>query len=111
MGIPITNGLNVNAPFPADLRTHVGTGMPYASKEAMALAEEDYLFDGLQVHDNDTHITYEYVIENNNMSVCTVTSDVWKSDEHYFKNEKRKIIYYEYESKYPHAGSGKRIQF
>lgn len=64
MGIPITNGLNVNAPFPADLRTFVGTGMVYASKEAMALAEEDYLFNGLQVHDNDTHITYEYVIEN-----------------------------------------------
>jgi TPP-dependent pyruvate/acetoin dehydrogenase alpha subunit len=52
-----------------------------------------------------------FIIENNNKSVCTVTSDVWKTEELFFKNEKRKIIYYEYESKYPHAGSGKRIQF
>ena len=27
------------------------------------------------------------------------------------KNENRKIIYYSYTSKYPHAGAGKRIQF
>ena len=25
--------------------------------------------------------------------------------------ETRKIIYYQYETKYPHAGAGKRIQF
>lgn len=52
-----------------------------------------------------------FVIENNNKSVCTITSETWNSNELYFKNEKRKIIYYEYETKYPHAGAGKRVQF
>jgi len=52
-----------------------------------------------------------FVIENNNKSVCTVTNEVWKNNEPFFKHEKRKIIYYEYETKYPHAGAGKRIQF
>jgi TPP-dependent pyruvate/acetoin dehydrogenase alpha subunit len=58
---------------------------------------------------HDLPITF--VIENNNKSVCTITSEVWNSNELFFKNETRKIIYYEYESRYPHAGSGKRIQF
>jgi pyruvate dehydrogenase E1 component alpha subunit len=58
---------------------------------------------------HDLPITY--IIENNNKSVCTETDKVWNCNELYFKKEKRKIIYYEYSSKYPHAGSGKRIQF
>lgn len=58
---------------------------------------------------HDLPITY--IIENNNKSVCTITTEVWNTNELFFKNEKRKIIYYEYESKYPHAGAGKRIQF
>lgn len=51
-----------------------------------------------------------YVIEDNGKSVCTVTSEVWKN-RLYFENENRKVIYYQYETKYPHAGGGKRIQF
>jgi pyruvate dehydrogenase E1 component alpha subunit len=51
------------------------------------------------------------VIENNGKSVCTETMKTWNYSEPFFKNEKRKIIYYEYITKYPHAGAGKRIQF
>jgi|TARA_R110000782_G_scaffold61465_3_gene126594 pyruvate dehydrogenase E1 component alpha subunit len=58
---------------------------------------------------HDLPITY--VIENNSKSVCTETKSVWNTDELYFANETRKIIYYEYQTKYPHAGAGKRIQF
>jgi TPP-dependent pyruvate/acetoin dehydrogenase alpha subunit len=58
---------------------------------------------------HDLPITY--VIENNNKSVCTDTLKTWNTNELFFKNETRKIIYYEYNSKYPHAGAGKRIQF
>jgi|TARA_R110000772_G_scaffold65122_8_gene145533 TPP-dependent pyruvate/acetoin dehydrogenase alpha subunit len=58
---------------------------------------------------HDLPITY--VIENNGKSVCTETKSVWNTDELYFANETRKIIYYEYQTKYPHAGAGKRIQF
>jgi pyruvate dehydrogenase E1 component alpha subunit len=57
---------------------------------------------------HDLPITY--VIEDNSKSVCTVTKEVWNNDL-YFKNETKKIIYYQYETKYPHAGAGKRIQF
>jgi len=52
-----------------------------------------------------------YVIENNGKSVCTETGKVWNTNELYFAKETRKIIYYEYQTKYPHAGAGQRIQF
>lgn len=51
-----------------------------------------------------------FVIEDNGKSVCTITKEVWKNDL-FFAKETRKIIYYQYETKYPHAGAGKRIQF
>lgn len=52
-----------------------------------------------------------FIIENNGKSVCTDTLKTWNCDKLFFSEEKRKIIYYEYQTKYPHAGSGKRIQF
>jgi len=58
---------------------------------------------------HDLPITY--VIENNGKSVCTETNKVWNTNELYFAKETRKIIYYEYQTKYPHAGAGQRIQF
>lgn len=58
---------------------------------------------------HDLPITY--VIENNGKSVCTDTLKTWNCNNLYFSNEKRNIIYYEYQTKYPHAGAGKRIQF
>ena len=58
---------------------------------------------------HDLPITY--VIENNGKSVCTETHKVWNTDELYFAKETRKIIYYEYQTKYPHSGAGARIQF
>jgi pyruvate dehydrogenase E1 component alpha subunit len=58
---------------------------------------------------HDLPITF--IIENNHKSVCTDTLKTWGSDELFFSKETRKIIYYEYDTKYPHAGAGKRIQF
>jgi pyruvate dehydrogenase E1 component alpha subunit len=58
---------------------------------------------------HDLPITF--VVEDNNKSVCTDTRKVWGSSSLAFGNNEKKIIYYQYESKYPHAGAGKRIQF
>ena len=58
---------------------------------------------------HDLPITF--VIEDNNKSVCTDTRKVWNAQNIYFAESKPKVIYYQYESKYPHAGAGKRIQF
>lgn len=52
-----------------------------------------------------------YIIEDNKKSVCTDTYKTWNTNQLYFATETRKIIYYQYETKYPHAGAGKRVQF
>jgi len=55
------------------------------------------------------------VIEDNSKSVCTDTLKTWKQDKLTYESESGKefdkIIYYKYENKYPHAGTGVRIQF
>jgi pyruvate dehydrogenase E1 component alpha subunit len=58
---------------------------------------------------HDLPITF--VVEDNNKSVCTDTRKVWNSEKIHFQDPKPKVVYYQYESKYPHAGAGKRIQF
>jgi pyruvate dehydrogenase E1 component alpha subunit len=58
---------------------------------------------------HDLPITF--VVEDNNKSVCTDTRKVWNASEIYFSESKPKVLYYQYQSKYPHAGAGKRIQF
>jgi TPP-dependent pyruvate/acetoin dehydrogenase alpha subunit len=58
---------------------------------------------------HDLPITF--IVEDNNKSVCTDTRKVWNTDKLAFNSNEKKIIYYSYTSKYPHAGAGKRIQF
>jgi len=58
---------------------------------------------------HDLPITF--IIEDNGKSVCTNTKDVWNKPSHTYHGFNEKIIYYQYENKYPHAGSGVRIQF
>lgn len=48
------------------------------------------------------------VIEDNGVSVCTKTVDAWGF---ITPSISKYTIRYEYRSKYPHAGAGKRIQF
>ncbi len=53
-----------------------------------------------------------FVIEDNNKSVCTDTRATWNTPEllpQMFMHPKK--LYYKYESKWPHAGAGRRISF
>ena len=60
-----------------------------------------------------------FVVEDNELSVLTPTSEVWGSDRWYLPvagrcnwYENRHLIYYRYHNnKYPHAGAGVRVQF
>ena len=54
-----------------------------------------------------------FIIEDNNKSVCTITKETWGLDKLTYENIINDYItFYRYDaSKYPHAGSGKRIQF
>lgn len=53
-----------------------------------------------------------FVVEDNGKSVCTETREVWNQPRLTFEDVADDYItYYRYESKYPHAGAGVRVQF
>jgi len=53
-----------------------------------------------------------FVIEDNSKSVCTDTRKAWAMKKlTYEKINNKYVTYYKYHLKFPHAGTGKRIQF
>lgn len=54
-----------------------------------------------------------FIIEDNGKSVCTITRETWSLDKlTYEETLNEYVTFYSFDaSKYPHAGSGKRIQF
>lgn len=53
-----------------------------------------------------------FIIEDNNLSVCTNTRKVWGQKVlTYEKGRNNLIKFYKYKNKYPHSGAGKRIEF
>ena len=54
----------------------------------------------------------KFIIEDNNLSVCTDTRKTWNTNKLTFENKKNRfVIHYKYKNKYPHAGAGMRVQF
>ena len=59
---------------------------------------------------HDLPITF--VVEDNGISVLTETRKVWNSKTLRFEESySSKVRSFKYESKYPHAGAGVRVQF
>ena len=58
------------------------------------------------------NLPIHFIVEDNGKSVCSITRDVWKQKKLTFENVSDDYVtYYSYETKYPHAGAGKRVQF
>lgn len=53
-----------------------------------------------------------FIIEDNGQSVCTDTRQAWNQELLSFEQgNDPMIVYYKYETRYPHAGAGIRVQF
>ncbi len=53
-----------------------------------------------------------FIVEDNGKSVCTDTRETWHMDILTYENSGNQMVtYYSYETKYPHAGAGVRVQF
>lgn len=53
-----------------------------------------------------------FVVEDNSKSVCTDTRQAWNQPVLSFESSNDEYVsYYKYETKYPHAGAGVRVQF
>ncbi len=101
--IPIANGVAL------DIKRKGGSNHVWCFVGDMTSETGAFFENWKYAVNHDLPITF--IIEDNNKSVCTDTRKTWNTDKLYFQEENRKIIYYKYESKYPHAGAGQRIQF
>jgi hypothetical protein len=53
-----------------------------------------------------------WIIEDNGKSVCTDTRQTWNTSALTYENSSDpRITFYKYQSHYPHAGAGVRVQF
>jgi pyruvate dehydrogenase E1 component alpha subunit len=58
------------------------------------------------------NLPIKFIIEDNGKSVCTDTRKTWNNDMLLYEGfNNDKIYHYKYETKYPHAGAGMRVQF
>jgi TPP-dependent pyruvate/acetoin dehydrogenase alpha subunit len=58
------------------------------------------------------NLPIQFIIEDNNLSVCSDTRLVWNLKKLTSSKYPKKFVHiYKYKNKYPHAGSGTRIQF
>jgi pyruvate dehydrogenase E1 component alpha subunit len=128
----ITNGKSISLCFP-DYKIYssaiVGGTLPIALGVAMSIkrkSKKNKVFCFIGDMTSETGIAHEcikyainynlpihFVIEDNNLSVCTNTRKTWRQKKLTFEKFKNKkfITYYKYKSKYPHAGAGVRVQF
>ena len=98
----------------------VGTAMSIKRKKEAAIV---YCFMGDMT--SETGISHEcikysrnhqlpihFIIEDNSKSVCTDTRQTWNINKlSYESSNDPMVTYYRYETIYPHAGAGKRVQF
>jgi pyruvate dehydrogenase E1 component alpha subunit len=127
----ILDGLSISLCFPkynVYSSAIVGGVIPIAVGTAMSIKKngEDskvYCFIGDMT--SETGIAHEsikfsiqhklpikFIIEDNQKSVCTETRDVWNESKITYEDVNNDYIYYyKYETKYPHAGAGVRVQF
>ena len=106
----------------------VGGSLPVAVGTAIAIKRKDedskvYCFMGDMT--SETGIAHEcikysrnhqlpihFIIEDNSKSVCTDTRETWNSKKLSYESANDPMItYYRYNTKYPHAGAGTRVQF
>jgi len=57
------------------------------------------------------NLPIHFIIEDNNLSVCTDTRKTWGVKNLSYKKNNKFLTYYKYINIYPHAGAGQRVQF
>ena len=105
----VTGSIPISVGAALDIKNKNGTEHVWCFVGDMASETGTFFENWKYAVNHDLPITF--VVEDNNKSVCTDTRKTWNTEHLYFEFSKPKVIYYQYQSKYPHAGAGKRIQF
>lgn len=100
----------------------IGVGIAMAAKR-LNKDEKVYVFVGEMtsetgcMHENvkyarNHQLPIHFIVEDNGKSVCTDTRETWNQTKLTYEDVNDDYItYYKYETKYPHAGAGQRVQF
>lgn len=63
-------------------------------------------------YSRNLQLPIRFIVEDNGLSVCTDTRDAWNQKQLTYEVCKDPmIVYYQYKTRYPHAGAGVRVQF
>ncbi len=106
----------------------VGGVLPIAVGAAMSIQRRDenskvYCFLGEMTaetgiahesikYSRNHRLPIHFIVEDNEKSVCTDTREVWNQPHLSFEGAADDYVsYYRYQTKYPHAGAGVRVQF
>jgi pyruvate dehydrogenase E1 component alpha subunit len=103
--IPIATGIAL------DIKRNGGTNKVYCFMGDMT-SETGIAHECIKYSKN-FKLPIHFIVEDNSKSVCTITAKTWGKDKLTYEGTSDDYVtYYKYDlSKYPHAGSGKRIQF
>jgi TPP-dependent pyruvate/acetoin dehydrogenase alpha subunit len=76
------------------------------------MTAETGIFHECLKYSTNHELPIRFIIEDNGKSVCTNTRETWNQPVLTYENtEHPLVVYYKYQSKYPHAGAGVRVQF
>jgi len=76
------------------------------------MTSETGVFNECLKYSTNHQLPIRFIIEDNAKSVCTDTRETWNQPVLTYENSRHPlVVYYKYQTKYPHAGAGKRVQF
>jgi len=75
------------------------------------MAAESGIFSESLKYSINMGLPIRFIIEDNELSVCTDTNIVWGKSKIKTEYPSDYVTYYKYKNKWPHAGAGKRVQF
>lgn len=76
------------------------------------MTSETGIFHESVKYSHNHKLPIRFIVEDNGKSVCTDTREAWAQKVLTYENNTHPMVtFYKYETKYPHAGAGQRVQF
>ncbi len=76
------------------------------------MTSETGIFHESVKYSHNHQLPIRFIVEDNGKSVCTDTRESWNQPVLTYEQANHPLVaYYKYETKYPHAGAGQRVQF
>ena len=76
------------------------------------MTSETGIFHESVKYSHNHQLPIRFIVEDNGKSVCTDTREAWNQPVLTYEDESHPLVtFYKYQTKYPHAGAGQRVQF